>query len=129
MKRVLRAFFVGLVVLATTSITAATAIETQDEIAQREYWQEALGRARSDLAVAKQNLNDAQVSYQNMRHRRRVRGEEKQLIIDEVESATAKLWDAQQTLEAATIAARRAGVPPGWFRPPRDRLPASQKQD
>ena len=101
--------------------------ETQDEIAQREHWQKTFALARTDLDQAKQRLNEAQLAYQNMRHRRRVRGDEKQQIIDELEAAEAALPRAQTAVDAATIAARRAGVPPGWIRANRDAaLPAAQ---
>ncbi len=115
----------GSLVLGTW-IGAATAAETKDELAQREHRQDSLSQAREDLAVAKSKLNDARVAYQNMRHHHRIRGAKKQLIIETVHGAEAELADAQEALDAATDAARRAGVQPGWFRLNQDTLPASQ---
>lgn len=102
--------------LLGTPITTAIARETRDEIAQRQHWQRTFSHAREELARAKQSLNDARIAYQNMRHHRRVRGDEKQKIIDAVPSGERELARAQEALDAARVAARRAGVPPGWIR-------------
>ncbi len=100
----------GAAITGATGATAATARETRDEIAQREHWQRTFSQARQELARAKQSRSDAQVAYQNMRHHRRVRGVAKKKIIDAVASTEVELTRAQEALDAATVAARRAAT-------------------
>ena len=125
MKAAPRAALFGILVLAAgTGI--ATARESEDEVALREHWQQTFAQVRNDLSEAKMRLNEARVAYQNMRHRRRARGDEKQQIIDALRVAEAELPRAKTAFDAAKIAARRAGVPPGWIRTdPQAALPAS----
>ncbi len=126
--RTLLVALTGSLVLGTW-IGAATAAETKDELTQREHQQNTLSQAREELAVAKHKLNDARVAYQNMRHHHRIRGAKKQQIIETVQRAEVELADAQEALDTATDAARRAGVQPGWFRLNPDALPASQTRE
>ena len=108
-------------------LAAANPLESNDEAAQREHWQRTFAQAREDLGAAKKRPNEARITYQNMRHRKRARGVEKQKIIDALETSEAELVRAQTAVEAAHIAARRAGVPPGWFRDKSQRTPPASR--
>lgn len=87
-----------------------------DEKASREVWEAAFAEAREELREARARLVVAHAAYQNMRHRRRLRGEAKKAIIDEWEAAQAALPEVEQKLQELQEAARRAGVPKGWLR-------------
>lgn len=124
----LRVLLAGVLVLGT-AIAAGTEIEAKQQLAPREPWQATFSQAQEELVAAQQRLDDAQVAYRNMRHRRRARGEKKQQIIDSLHTAEAELTQAKLALETATMAARQAGATPGWFRSNSDALRASQTKD
>jgi len=114
---------------AAPAASVANAAGEPNEIAQSEPAQDAVSQAQKDLAVARKSLDAAQAAYQSMRHHRRVRGTRKRLVIETLARAEAELADAENALDVATAAARRAGVTPGWFRVNRDALPASPTHD
>jgi hypothetical protein len=107
-----------LVALATWILLSPSpaAPETEDELAQREQGQDLIALAQQDLARAVKNYDDALATYQIMRHRNRMRGARKRQVIEALENARIELADAQEAFDSAKTGARRAGVPPGWFR-------------
>ena len=94
-----------------------------------EQAQDAVVQSQNDLVVARQNLEKARAHYQHMRHRRRARGEKKQLVTDTLRNAEVELNVARQSLDATTVAARRAGVSPGWLRAHHTAPPAALVED
>ena len=67
-----------------------------------------------EAALARQEA--AEVAYQQVRHRGRIRGDAKAQVLAEREAANEALAQAEQNLEDILEQARRAGVPPGWMR-------------
>ena len=126
MNRVWFALFPLLLLSGNVAFAEATAAD--EELAQQADWKDAFVQAEEELVLAKRNLADAKRTYKQMRHRRRFRGERKRQVIADVATAKTELADAQEALNLASIAARQAGVPPGWFRENRDPAPASQTQ-
>ncbi len=105
---------------------AIAAADVGDQNAERDHWQRTIASARKNVVLAEQGLQEALADYSAMRHRRGMRGVEKQQVIDAVDNAKAVLTRAQEALDAATLAARRAGAPPGWFRERQSDAPASR---
>lgn len=92
--------------------------------ADRARWQERVGAARTELERARRRSEAAEEAVQQMRHRRRPRGEAREALFAEREAARAACSDAERALDELLEQARRAGVPPGWLRaedaPPAD---------
>ena len=82
----------------------------------REEWRKRLLIANQEVAIAQKRSETALRVYQNMRHRRRPRGDAKQAIMDELELSREALTTAQQDLEKLEKAARHAGAPPSWLK-------------
>jgi hypothetical protein len=82
----------------------------------RQEWRERLLIANQEVAIAQKYSETALRVYENMRHRRRPRGDAKQAIMDELELSREALTTAQQDLEKLEKAARRAGAPPSWLK-------------
>jgi hypothetical protein len=90
--------------------------EESEQPEGREQWRARLLTANQEVASAQKRNTAALRTYEIMRHRRRPRGEGKQVIMDELELTREELASAQQKLEKIEKAARRAGVPPSWLR-------------
>ena len=82
----------------------------------RQEWREQLLIANQEVAIALKRSVTALKVYENMRHRRRPRGDGKQAVMDELELSREALTTAQQGLEKLEKAARRAGAPPSWLK-------------
>ena len=82
----------------------------------RKEWRVRLLTANQEVAIALKRSVAALRAYEDMRHRRRPRGDAKQAIMDELELSHEGLTAAQQDLEKLEKAARRAGAPPSWLR-------------
>ena len=82
----------------------------------RQEWRERLLIANQEVAIAQKRSETALSVYENMRHRRRPRGDARQAIMDELELSREALTTAQQDLEKLEKAARRAGAPPSWLK-------------
>jgi len=82
----------------------------------REEWREQLLAANQAVAIAHQRSAAALKAYQTMRHRRRPRGDAKQVVMDELELSSEAIATAEQDLEKLEKAARRAGAPSSWLK-------------
>jgi peptidoglycan hydrolase CwlO-like protein len=120
---------IAVLLLLGTAAAAPIADQPLDEVSPLEQAQNTLSEARTNLIDAQQDLETAKRAYQHMRHYRGVRGAPKRRIIKALANAKDELAAAEEALDAATSAARRAGVAPGWFRENLGALPASQTQD
>jgi len=94
--------------------------------AQRSRWEARFSAARTALVDAHLRYVEAQSAYRHMRHRDRERGEEKVQVMQELEAAKAAVAEAESAVEDLMVAARRAGVPPGWY-PDRTQTPAAPR--
>jgi hypothetical protein len=81
----------------------------------RAEWRAQLLAANQRVVRAEKRNAEALTAYEIMRHRRRPRGEGKQLIMDELALSREELASAQQNLEKTEKAARRAGAPLSWL--------------
>ncbi len=79
-------------------------------------WMNRIQQARARLSTAQDRYASAMVSYRQMKHRRRARGEQKLSILTQRKAARSELTAAQRELDALLEQARREGVPPGWLR-------------
>lgn len=97
-----------------------------DTVASPESWVQEVHDAREALVEARVRVDRAVEAYQQVRHRRRQRGELKADVIAELEAAKAALPLAQARLDAALAGARRAGVAPGLLRADPSPAPPAQ---
>jgi len=81
----------------------------------REEWRDQLLAANQEVAIALKRSVDALKAYQNMRRRRRPRGDAKQAVMDELEFSREAIATTQQNLEQLEKTARRAGAPSSWM--------------
>ena len=65
----------------------------------RQEWRERLLIANQEVAIAQKRSETSLRVYENMRHRRRPRGDAKQAIMDELELSREALTTAQKGLE------------------------------
>jgi hypothetical protein len=82
----------------------------------REEWRDQLLAANQEVAIALKRSVDALKAYQNMRRRRRPRGDAKQAVMDELEFSREAIATTQQNLEQLEKEARRAGAPSSWLK-------------
>ena len=82
----------------------------------RSDWVGRIQNAREQVHSAQNLYVTAMLSYRQMRHRRRIRGDEKLVILTLQKAAQNKLAAAEDHLAQVLEQARRAGVPPGWVR-------------
>jgi hypothetical protein len=135
MRRRLRTILLALAVAAVPTAAApgdpapaAPAAHAQE--AQREAWTQRLNAAVMRAERAKARHDKAMDAYSHMRSRRRARGSEKQAIMDELTASDLALSRAEEELRELRATARRAGVPPGWFRDAgADRSPPPARPD
>ena len=88
--------------------------------AVRAEWQ---GRYRDLIEqqrMALERLEAARAAYADGRQRKRLRGEHKLEVMEELGHAEADYQKARDELEAFPEEARRAGIPPGWLRDAED---------
>ena len=121
MRQVARCGVAGLALAALASAAGAN-----DEL-DREAWRARFRAAREAVVAAREERDAALEAYQNTRHRRRVRGTDKQQIIDKLEEAEAAVPEAEAALQELYKEARAAGVPPAWMRI--DSRPARRRSD
>ncbi len=123
-----RASALALALTAAVSIAAAGGPSDRDERerAVRMQWQRRQLEAIHSVENARGRYRAASAEYQQMRHRRRMRGERKAQVIAEHDAAREALEEAERALAEFNEKARRAGVPPGWLRAaPIESVPAS----
>ncbi len=113
-----RAAALALALTAAVSFAAAAGPSGKDERERevREQWQSRQLEAIHDVENARDRYRAASAEYQQMRHRRRMRGERKAQVIAELDAAREALEEAERQLVEFNEEARRVGVPPGWLR-------------
>jgi len=82
----------------------------------RSHWTDRIRDARERVHTAQNLYVTAMLSYRQMRHRRRARGEEKLYVLTLRKAAQSELSSAEHDLDRLLEEARRSGVPPGWLR-------------
>ena len=82
----------------------------------RSEWIGRIRGARERVHSAQNLYVTTMLSYRQMKHRRRARGEEKLYILTLRKAAESELNAAEQDLDTLLEEARVAGVPPGWLR-------------
>jgi post-segregation antitoxin (ccd killing protein) len=114
----LRATALALALTAAVSFAATEGLssETKREQELREQWQNRQLEAIHSVENARDRYRAASAKYQQMRHRRRMRGERKAQVISELDAAREALEEAERALVEFNREARRGGVPPGWLR-------------
>lgn len=125
---VFRATALALALTAAVSFAAAGGPSGKDERERevRVQWQSRQLEAIHNVENARGRYRAASAEYQQMRHRRRMRGERKAQVIAEHDAAREALEEAERVLAEFNEEARRAGVPPGWLRAaPIEAVPAS----
>lgn len=105
-------FSLGLPSFAAAGVTASPA----ESPGAKTEWVKRIADAQHALDGAHTRYAQAIESYGNLRHRRRQRGAAKREVLDEREAARVEVDVATRALEETLLAARRAGVPPGWVR-------------
>ncbi len=115
---VFRATALALALTAAVSFAAAGGPSGKDEHERqvRVQWQSRQLEAIHGVENARGRYRAASAEYQQMRHRRRMRGERKAQVIAEHDAAREALEEAERALAEFNEQARRAGVPPGWLR-------------
>jgi len=88
-----------------------------DDDAELAAWRERLDAAQTEVTHAQERATAAAAAYQNMRHDRSIRGDEKAKIIAARSESQQSLADARVQLDALREEARRAGAPPAWVLP------------
>ena len=124
-----RATALALALTAAVSFAAAGDPSGKDERERevRVQWQSRQLEAIHNVENARGRYRAASAEYQQMRHRRRMRGERKAQVIAEHDAAREALEEAERVLAEFNEEARRAGVPPGWLRAaPIEPVPASE---
>jgi hypothetical protein len=113
-----RATALALAITAAASLAATEGLssETAPERGIRLRWQTRQLEAIHSVENARDRYRAASAAYQQMRHRRRIRGERKAQVIAELAAAREALEEAERALVEFNEDARRAGVPPGWLR-------------
>ncbi len=117
-----------LALTAAVSFAAAGGPSGEDERERqvRVQWQSRQLEAILNVENARGRYRAASAEYQQMRHRRRMRGERKAQVIADHDAAREALEQAERVLAEFKEEARRAGVPPGWLRAaPIEPVPAS----
>jgi hypothetical protein len=87
---------------------------SSDEV--RAEWQERYRDLIEQERRASERLEAARTAYADGRQRKRLRGERKLEVMEELDNAEADHQKARDELEAFPEEARRAGIPPGWLR-------------
>ena len=98
----------------TLAIDFSASPETLAE--QKQSWVERIRNDQHAVVRANQRHGEALAAYQRMKVRRRIRGDKRASVVDDLATSEQSLNDAEVALESTLHAARRAGVPPGWFR-------------
>ena len=101
--------------LVTPQVGAQPASVSAPE-SSKSYWQDRYRDLKAQVSSANARLSQAKRDYNKAKQRGRLRGEYKNDILLEIQSAEMDLQDAEQALDALPDEARAAGVPPGWFR-------------
>jgi hypothetical protein len=102
--------------------TPAFAEEEMDEQQKKTFWQDKYRRLLTETETVRARLESNRTSYSKGRQRGRLRGGSGTYLTDLIASDEAKLAALEQELADFPDTARRAGIPPGWFR---DLAPAS----
>ena len=105
----------GMALLAVASLCGLASTAIADE---REWtrWQKRHREAVRTVDYQRRHYASALAAYQKARHRRSVRGEEKQDILVKREEAREAWTQAERWLVEFRDEARREGVPPGYLR-------------
>jgi len=80
------------------------------------YWQNRYTELKGQVSSASARLTQAKREYSKAKQRDRLRGDSKNSILQQIQSAEMDLEDAQKALDALPDEARAAGAQPGWFR-------------
>ncbi len=111
-------FAILLVALTAPVVAGNTALQAaaQARPAEHDVWVDRLLEARESVEDARERVAKSRVSYSRMRARNKLRGEKRQELTAERDSAARDIEAAEARLERLLEEARRAGVPPGWIR-------------
>jgi DNA repair exonuclease SbcCD ATPase subunit len=102
---------------AVVSLWAATeAAGASPANAGKEYWQKRYQELKELVASLEQEIENKRRIYSRKRHDRRLRGEARSDLLEQIAELEKQLAKAQGDLEAFPEEARRAGALPGWFR-------------
>ena len=110
------------VVLATPLILAAPRGTTAQPASvgapesSKSHWQNRYLELKAKVSDANARLTQARREYNKAKQRGRLRGDTKNRILLDMQTAEMDLDDAREALDALPDEARAAGVPPGWFR-------------
>lgn len=97
---------------------------------QEAAWRERHRKRLAEVEQARADLEEKKRAHYALRRRKWRSGKSREAYSREVEEAGTALKAAEQKLDAFYRSARRAGVPPGWVRPPdpSQRPPAAAKR-
>jgi hypothetical protein len=105
---------------AAAPATRPSRTTADDQLSQQEQlkieWQTRYREAIVRERQARARLEAAEATYAKGRHREHLRGEPREVAVEELEAARAELEAARRQLEQVPQEARRAGVLPGWLR-------------
>ncbi len=101
---------IGIAAVAPPS--GANSPDDRHRIEWQERYRDVLQRADS----AHIRHADAKAAYRDGRQRKRLRGERKRAVLEEIRQAEIELQAAEEALEAFPDQALHAGVLPGWLR-------------
>ena len=120
MKRWLLTVILGATLAAAVSLAAPQVLAQPASVGAQEsskpYWQNRYRELKTQMSDANMRLTQAKREYNKAKQRNRLRGDYKNQILQEIQSAEMDFEDAQKAFDALPDEARAAGVPPGWFR-------------
>lgn len=82
----------------------------------REYWQTRYRELKSLVANLRSELEQKRAEYSRRRHDRRLRGETRTQLLEQIADLEKRLAAAERELAEFPETARKAGALPGWFR-------------
>ena len=107
----------GLAASAEISLAAAQgSAQAGRADANREYWQKRYRNLKTLVESLELELEQARAIYSRERHDRRLRGETRTELLEEIAQLEKRLAKARSDLEEFPERARAAGALPGWFR-------------
>lgn len=109
----------ALAFLVSASLVGAVPLPAAAEDVDKRLKVEWVGRHREvtlEYTHALAELETARASHRKARQRHRLQGERRAELETNLEAAETRYAAAQQAMDAFPEDARRAGVPPGWFR-------------
>jgi len=101
--------------LSVWGVLLARDVPAQDE-PDREYWVQRYETLRSEVEELRTRVDMLEASYSRAKRRNYPRGAELDELRINLEKSRKELAEKEEAWEAFPDEARRAGVPPGWFR-------------